>query len=105
MTNFPILTLIMAVPVIGAVIILLIPKERDEAIKLTAAASAFIAMLLSIMVFFAYDRVVGGFQFSKRPPGFRSLASAITSGWMASPHRNWYSPALSRFVRSWSRGS
>ncbi len=66
MANFPILTLIMAVPVIGAVIILLIPRERDEAIKLTAAASAFIAMLLSIMVFFAYDRVAGGFQFQEK---------------------------------------
>jgi len=66
MANFPILTLIMAVPIIGALLILLIPPDRDDAIKLTAAASTFIPLLLSVVVFFSYDRVLGGFQFQER---------------------------------------
>jgi NADH-quinone oxidoreductase subunit M len=66
MVNFPILTLIMLTPVIGAIIILLIPKDRGEAIKAVAAMTAFATMLLSFIVFASYDRVLGGFQFQER---------------------------------------
>lgn len=66
MVNFPILTLIMLVPIIGAVIILLIPRERDDAIKTVAAMASLTSLLLAIVVFFGYDRVLGGFQFQER---------------------------------------
>ncbi len=57
MVNFPILTLIMIAPIIGAVIILLIPKERGDAIKTVAAMSSLASLLLSVVVFFGYDRL------------------------------------------------
>jgi NADH-quinone oxidoreductase subunit M len=66
MVNFPILTLIMVAPVIGAVIILLIPKERDDAIKTVAAMASLVSLLLSVAVFFGYDRLAGGFQFREQ---------------------------------------
>lgn len=66
MTNFPILTLIMLVPLIGAVVILLIPREREDVIKTVAATASFVSLLLSVAVFFGYDRVVGGFQFQEK---------------------------------------
>lgn len=66
MANFPILTLIMLVPIIGAAIILLIPRERDEAIKTVAAMASLTSLVLSIAVFFGYDRVLGGFQFQEK---------------------------------------
>ncbi len=86
--DFPILTLIMLVPVIGAIVVLLIPRERDDAIKAVSAGSLFISMLLSSGVFMAYDRARGGFQFMEKRSGFRSSASAITSASMASPRRS-----------------
>jgi NADH-quinone oxidoreductase subunit M len=66
MANFPILTLIMLVPIIGAAIILLIPREREEAIKTVAAMASLTSLVLSIAVFFGYDRVLGGFQFQEK---------------------------------------
>lgn len=63
---FPILTLIMLVPLIGAVIILLIPRDREDVIKTVAAMASFVSLLLSIAVFFGYDRIAGGFQFQEK---------------------------------------
>ncbi len=64
--NIPILTLIMLVPVIGAAVILLLPKDREDAIKTIAAASAFVSMLLALVVFLGYDTARGGFQFQEK---------------------------------------
>jgi NADH-quinone oxidoreductase subunit M len=68
-----ILTLIMLAPVIGSVIVLLIPKQQDLAIKIVAAASVGFSLLLSLYVCFAYDRVLGGFQFVEKTPWIASL--------------------------------
>lgn len=68
MVNFPILTLIMVAPLIGAAIILLIPKDRTDAIKVVAAAASFVSMALAFVVFLAYDRTQGGFQFQEKVP-------------------------------------
>lgn len=70
---FPILSLIMLAPVIGAVIILFIPKDRNDAIKTVAAASAMVSMLLSLLVVFAYNRDQGGFQFAEKASWIPSL--------------------------------
>ena len=61
--NFPILTLIMLAPVVGAAVILLIPRERAEAIKAVAAGSLVMSLLLTFFVMYSYDRLQGGFQF------------------------------------------
>ena len=66
MTNLPVLTLIMLVPLLGALVILLIPREREDAIKTVAATASFISLLLSLVVFLSYDRQAGGFQFREK---------------------------------------
>ena len=66
MANLPVLTLIMLTPLLGALVILLIPREREDAIKTIAAAASFISLLLSLVVFLSYDRAAGGFQFRER---------------------------------------
>lgn len=66
MINFPILTLIMLVPIIGALAILLVPRDREDVIKTIAAMASFISLLLSVAVFLTYDRVAGGFQFQEK---------------------------------------
>lgn len=71
--NFPVLTVIWLAPIVGAVIILLIPKERHTEIKMTALAAAFIAMALSLSAYFAYDKGVGGWQFEETAQWVPSL--------------------------------
>ena len=78
--NLSILTLIMLAPVIGSVIVLLIPKQQDLAIKIVAAASVGFSLLLSLYVCFAYDRVLGGFQFVEKTPWIASLGISYHVG-------------------------
>ena len=71
--NLSILTLIMLAPAIGAVLVLLIPREKGEAIKMVAAATTGVSLLLSFYVFLSYDRVLGGFQFEERSEWITAL--------------------------------
>lgn len=71
--NFPILTLIMVAPVVGAVVVLLLPKERGDAIKAVAAGSLAMSLILSFFVMFGYDRVLSGYQFVEKVPWIPSL--------------------------------
>jgi len=75
-----ILTLIMLAPVIGAVIVLLIPKDQDLAIKMVALASVGFSLLLSVYIFLSYDRVLGGFQFVEKTPWIESLGISYQVG-------------------------
>lgn len=61
--DFPILTMILLAPVLGALAILFIPQEEERLIKITAAIATFISLVLSIWAFIAYDREAGGLQF------------------------------------------
>lgn len=61
--GFHILFLIMLSPIIGALLLLLVPEKNGKAIKTIAAAAASIALLLSIIAFFNYDSQAGGMQF------------------------------------------
>ena len=71
--SFPVLTIIWLTPIVGAVIILLIPKERHTEIRMTALAAAFIAMALALSAYFAYDTGVGGWQFEEEAQWVPSL--------------------------------
>jgi NADH-quinone oxidoreductase subunit M len=73
MESFPILTIIWLTPIVGAVLILLIPKDRHTEIRMTALATAFIAMALSLSVYFGYDKGLGGWQFEETAQWVPSL--------------------------------
>jgi NADH-quinone oxidoreductase subunit M len=73
MESFPILTIIWLTPIVGAVIILLIPKDRHTEIRMTALAAAFIAMALSLSAYFGYDKGLGGWQFEEAAQWVPSL--------------------------------
>jgi NADH-quinone oxidoreductase subunit M len=60
--QFPILSIIVFTPILAGLLILLIPGERRDEIRVTALAAAFIAMLLSAWVYFTYDAAAGGYQ-------------------------------------------
>lgn len=57
------LTLITFLPLIGVLLILLIPGEQQRTIKRTAIGLSFVPLLLSIYLWFAYDKGTGGIQF------------------------------------------
>jgi NADH-quinone oxidoreductase subunit M len=63
--DFPFLTVIWLAPIVGAVTVLLIPKERFTEIRMTALFAAGVAMALSLVVYFTYDKGVGGWQFEE----------------------------------------
>ena len=64
--NFPYLSAILLSCVVGLLVILFIPAERKMLIKWVSLVSSGIAMMLSIYLFFAYDKAQGGLQFVEK---------------------------------------
>jgi NADH-quinone oxidoreductase subunit M len=65
MEGFPILTLITLTPLLGALVILAIPRENERTIKLFAILLSLIPLLLSLIVWFNYDSQAGTIQFTE----------------------------------------
>jgi NADH-quinone oxidoreductase subunit M len=78
--SFPVLTIIWLTPIVGAVLILLIPKERHTEIRMLALGTAFIAMTLSLWAYFAYDTDVAGIQFEEYAEWVPSLGISYHVG-------------------------
>jgi NADH-quinone oxidoreductase subunit M len=62
MMQFPILSVIVFIPILSGVLLLLIPGERRTEIRVAALAAAFATMTLSAWVYFNYDIAAGGYQ-------------------------------------------
>ncbi|MGW8208491.1 MAG: complex I subunit 4 family protein [Syntrophobacteria bacterium] len=71
--NFPYLTAILLSCVVGLLVILFIPDERKMLIKWVSLVSSGITMVLSIYLFFAYDKTQGGLQFVEKVLWVKSL--------------------------------
>ena len=71
--NFPYLTAILLSCVVGLLVILVIPDERKMLIKWVSLVSSGITMVLSIYLFFAYDKTQGGLQFVEKVLWVKSL--------------------------------
>jgi NADH-quinone oxidoreductase subunit M len=52
-------------PIIGALIIVFVPKDEHKLIKSVAAMATFAALAICLYVYFAYDQAVGGLQFTE----------------------------------------
>jgi len=72
-TEMPILSLTLFLPVIGAIIIISLPPDRVRGMKYIAALSTFASLVLSLYIFFSYDRAIGGFQFTEYIPWIADL--------------------------------
>jgi len=64
--QFPIISVIVFIPILTAVLILLFPSERKTEIRVTALAAAAVALGLSIWLYFAYDIETAGYQFVEK---------------------------------------
>ena len=61
-----ILTTTIFLPLIFAFIILLLPKENAQAIKLIGFGGAALTFLVSLFLYFGFDATAGGFQFLQK---------------------------------------
>jgi len=64
--QFPILSFVVFTPVVAGILILLIPGERKNEIRVTALAAGTLALVLSLWVYFSYDIAAGGYQFVEK---------------------------------------
>ncbi|HDN80009.1 MAG TPA: NADH-quinone oxidoreductase subunit M, partial [Chloroflexi bacterium] len=64
--SFPILTVITFTPAIGALILLLIPKEKVDVIRRFSILVSLIPLALSTYLWFAYNQSAGGMQFVEK---------------------------------------
>ncbi len=65
-TGFPFLTAILLACVAGLFVILVIPEQRQAQIKWVSAVFSGITLILSVYLFFAYDKSQGGLQFVEK---------------------------------------
>jgi len=63
--NFPILSAITFIPLLGTLLILLIPKENEQTIKRLAIGISVIPLVLAGWLWFAYNTTAGGMQFEE----------------------------------------
>jgi NADH-quinone oxidoreductase subunit M len=60
------LTILLFLPVAGAILLALLPRNQDRLVRIVSAVVTGVAMLLAGYVFFAYDTARGGIQFAER---------------------------------------
>ncbi len=65
MEGFPILTIITFTPLLGALVILALPRDNERTIKLFAILLSLIPLVLAIVVWFNYDFQAGTIQFAE----------------------------------------
>lgn len=78
--QFPILSVIVLTPIVAGMLILLIPDERKNEVRVTALAAATFALLLSIWAYFSYDISAGGYQFVEKYTWLPSLGISYQVG-------------------------
>lgn len=71
--SFPILTIITFVPILGLLLVLLVPKGKEKTIKWLATGISLIPLGLSIWLWLAYDMAAGGFQYIEKLPWIPAL--------------------------------
>ncbi|MEK7447087.1 MAG: NADH-quinone oxidoreductase subunit M [candidate division NC10 bacterium] len=68
MTTFPILSVIMWAPFVGALLIMFTARHSPLRVRCIAAVSTGVSLVLTLWVFWTYDREVAGFQFYEEWP-------------------------------------
>jgi NADH-quinone oxidoreductase subunit M len=80
LNGFPILSLITFAPILGSVIILLMPGKYEKAIKWTALVVSLIPLALSVILWLNYDASVPGMQFVEEYRWFEAVNSRYRMG-------------------------
>jgi len=78
--QFPLLSVIIFIPLLAGLAILLFPAERREWIRGTALGAASLTILLSFILYLSYDSPVAGYQFVEELPWVPSLGISYHMG-------------------------
>ncbi|NPV66333.1 MAG: NADH-quinone oxidoreductase subunit M [Anaerolineae bacterium] len=74
--EIPLLSAIIFLPVLGAVVMLLLPRDNKALVRWTALGFSLVVFVLTVVLWFGYDRAVGGFQFVEKTPWFSLLGAS-----------------------------
>ncbi len=77
---FPILSVIIFIPLIAGLVILLLPANRQNAIRWTALGASAATFLLTILLYFSYDIDLAGYQFLEKIPWVPALGISYSVG-------------------------
>jgi proton-translocating NADH-quinone oxidoreductase, chain M len=80
MGGFPILSATLLIPILGAILVMIIPRRQDSLIRYTAAVCTLISLILSLLVFLNYDRSAAGMQFTEYIPWVKDLGVSYALG-------------------------
>ena len=78
--GFPFLTLILLAPLVGALAIVFVPREEVWTIKAVAVVSTLVSLVMSLLIFFAYDQSIGGMQFTEDILWIKDLGVSYSLG-------------------------
>lgn len=78
--NFPLLTSLLLVPILGAAAIATLPPESEKTIKQVAGFCAGVILILSLTAFFGYDLQAGGVQYQEFIPWIDDLGVNYSLG-------------------------
>src|SRR5262245_38987416 len=78
MNNY--LSLIMFTPLVGAIVLLFVNKQNDNAIRWIANVFAFLGFVISVPLWFQYNPRVADFQFVERMPWIPSVGAEYFLG-------------------------
>ncbi len=70
------LTAVIFLPLLGAVVLMLLPRENKALARWVALGFSLVVFVLSLKVFLDYDRALGGFQFVEETSWFSLLGSS-----------------------------
>ena len=74
------LLIILFAPFVGALALIFVSNRQVSLVRGIAAGSAFISLVASVYLFYAYDSVKGGFQFIQRIEWSRQLGISLHLG-------------------------
>ncbi len=78
--NFPVLSVIVFTPLVAAMLILLMPADRKNEVRVMALAAAVFALVLSMWVYFTYNQSLAGYQFQEQYSWLPSLGISYFVG-------------------------
>lgn len=78
--NFPFLSVIVFTPIAASLIILLVPAHKKDWARSIALAAASFALLLSLWVYFSYDKTAAGYQFIEKYDWLPALGISLYFG-------------------------
>lgn len=78
--NFPFLTLITFIPLVGAIIVALIPGNREREIKWFSVLASLVPLILSVVMWAFYVQTSGGMQFMEEAMWIPTLKAYYRMG-------------------------